>query len=224
MDSLEHERSSSSPSVKVSGLQREGTDGSVLRVHLEDGSLFLLEDHHPAATRLSVGEVLDEEAVELLESASDLFLCRRKALSLLARSEQCRSGLALKLLKKEHSRNSISQILDQLEDSGLLDDRRFAETWVRSRLRSRPEGPSRLCNALMSKGVNGHVAREAVDAVLEELGDDEAENTLRRAREKLARRSGMTDEKMITALVRLGFPFAQIKRVLSEVEAESADD
>lgn len=224
MDNLEHVRSSSSPSVKVSGLEREGTDGSVLRVRLDDGSLFLLEDQHPVASQLFVGAELDEKSLILLDSASDLFQCRRKALNLLSRSEQCRRGLLIKLSKKGFSRDSISSVLDKLEDSGFLDDRRFAETWVRSRLRSQPEGPSRLHTALMTKGISSQVARDAVDTILEELGDEESENTLHRAWEKLSRRSSVTDDKMLAALVRRGFPVSRVRSFLKETQREQPDE
>ncbi len=224
MDNLEHVRSSSSPSVKVSELKREGTDGSVLRVRLDDGSLFLLDAGHPIALRLTVGDELDEPDLSDLESGSETYRCRRKALDLLARSEQCRRGLMVKLSKKGFSRGSISEALDRVESAGLLDDRRFAETWVRSRLRSQPEGPSRLLSALASKGVNISVARDAVESVLEDLGDDEAEATLERAWEKLSRRSGITDEKLLTALVRKGFSVTRARALIRTKNSEFPDD
>ena len=100
MVSPEHGRSSSSPNVKISELKREGTDGSVLRVRLDDGSLFQLDADDPLALHLSVGSELDESNLADLESASESYRCRRKALNLLSRSEQCRRGLAVKLFKK----------------------------------------------------------------------------------------------------------------------------
>lgn len=214
MVSPEQGRSSSSPNVKVSELKREGTDGSVLRVRLDNGSLFLLDADHPAAIRLSVGTDMDESLFADLESASETYRCRRKALDLLARSEQCRRGLAVKLSKKGFSREAVSSALDRLVSAGFLDDRRFSEAWVRSRLRNRPEGPSRLRGALMSKGIGGSVAREAVESVLEELGDDEAEDAMERAWDKLSRRSGITDEKLLAALVRRGFPVSRVRALI----------
>ncbi len=218
MVSPEPGRSSSSPSVKITELKREGTDGSVLRVHLDDGSLFLLDDSLSAAKKLFVGMSLDNELLENLESASELFNCRRKALSLLDRAEQCRQGLSVKLLKKGYSRKAVSESLDKLSEAGLLDDRRFAESWVRSRLRSRPEGPSRLRGALMSKGIASAVARDAVESVLEEIGDEESEGALERAWEKLSRRSGISEDKLINALVRRGFQFGKIRTLIRKKE------
>jgi len=220
MVSPEPGRSSSSPSVKITDLKREGTDGNVLRVHLDDGSLFLLDVSHPAVVQLSVGQSPDTELLENLESASELFNCRRKALSLLARAEQCYQGLSVKLSKKGYSREVVSQVLEKLSEAGLLDDRRFAESWVRSRLRSRPEGPSRLRGALMAKGIASAVARDAVESVLEEIGDEESEGALERAWEKLSRRSGISEEKLINALVRRGFQFSKIRAMIRKMESE----
>ncbi len=216
MVSPEPGRSSSSPSVKITELKREGTDGSVLRVCLDDGSLFLLDASHPAAVQLSAGLLLDAALLADLESASEYFNCKRKALSLLARAEQCRWGLTVKLSKKGFSREAVSSSLEELSSAGLLDDRRFAESWVRSRLRGRPEGPSRLRGTLMAKGVNSATARDAVTAVFEELGDEEAEGALERAWEKLSRRSGISEEKLISALVRRGFQFSKIRALLKD--------
>ena len=157
---------------------------------------------------------MDESILADLESASESYRCRRKALDLLARSEQCRRGLAVKLSKKGFSREAVSSALDRLVSAGFLDDRRFAEAWVRSRLRSRPEGPSRLRGALMSRGIGGSVAREAVETVLEELGDDEAEEAMERAWDKLSRRSGITDEKLLAALVRRGFQVSRVRALI----------
>ena len=189
-------------------------------MHLDDGSLFLLDASHPAALRLSAGLLLDTVLLEELESASEYFNCKRRALSLLARAEQCRWGLTAKLSKKGYSREAVSLCLDELASAGLLDDRRFAEAWVRSRLRSRPEGPSRLRGALMAKGVSAATARDAVTAVFEELDDEDADETLKRAFDKLSRRSGISEDKLITALVRRGFQVSRIRRLLRDRKSE----
>lgn len=216
MVSPEHGKNSNSPNVRISELKREGTDGGVLRVLLDDGSLFLLDADHPSALHLSVDLSLDPEQLIILKTASELFNCYHKALSLLARAEQCRWGLTAKLSKKGYSREAVSVSLDRLVSAGLLDDRRYAEAWVRSRLRSRPEGPSRLQGALMAKGVNSAVAREAVTSIFEELDDDDADETLERAWEKLSRRSGMKEDKLISALVRRGFRISRVRNLLKE--------
>jgi regulatory protein len=205
--------------LTVSEVRYQGDDGRVLKVRFSDDSiLFLDADHTTASLALDLrnsGAVLDGESYDLLLQADELFRCRRKAISLLSRAEQCRKGLEAKLIRKGWSRETVAASLDRLESAGLLDDRRFAETWVRGRLRSRPEGSSKLIGGLMAKGVNGGIAREAVQSVLEELGDAAADDILRQALEKLSRRSDMDDEKLIRSLVRRGFGVSQVRKVIA---------
>ena len=225
MASPEHGRSSSSPSVKVSDLRYEGADGSVLRVHLDDGSLFLFDSDHPMAGRVSSRRdsdiALDEEDLEALAAADEGYGCRRKALDLLARAEQCRRGLEAKLSRKGFSRESVSAALDRLEAAGFLDDRRFAESWVRSRLRNRPEGPSKLRGGLMSRGIPGDIASIAVEAVLAEIGNEESADALERAWLKLSRRPGITPEKLTASLVRKGFSVGRVRDLIRSREPET---
>ncbi|MDF1567159.1 MAG: regulatory protein RecX [Spirochaetaceae bacterium] len=220
MVSPEHERSSNSPNARVSELKREGADGSVLRVHLDDGSLFVFSDDHPAAEIVlslrDSPDPIDESVIERMAEAAEMYACRRKALDLLARAEQCRKGLYSKLTRKGFSQFAINQAVDSLETAGLLDDRRFAEVWARARLRIRPEGPSKLIGTLMSKGVSGSTAGKAVETVFQEAGEDAVDDALERALTKLTRRTGMDEKKLISALMRRGFPFSAIREHLMQ--------
>ena len=208
MVSPELERSSSSPSARISELSTEGADGCVLRVRLSDGSLFLLDNHVSWADRLCINLTVGEDTIpslEALQNADEAYRCRRRALDLLARAEQCRYGLSLKLAKRGFSVSSVKNALDRLEAVGLLDDTRFAESWVRSRLRLKPEGPAKLKSSLAAKGISSARAAAAVQIVLEELGDEDSSEALERAYEKLARRPSMTSRKLTAALIRRGF-------------------
>jgi SOS response regulatory protein OraA/RecX len=58
--------------------------------------------------------------------------------------------------------------LDRLESEGLLSDLRYAETWMRQRIRRHPEGPRSLAAALAARGVSRDASREALAAVFDE--------------------------------------------------------
>jgi regulatory protein len=220
MVSPEQERNSNSPNVRVSELQREGADGSVLRVRLDDGSLFVFSDDHPAAEIIlslrDSTDPIDDSVIERMDEAAEIHACRRKALDLLARAEQCRKGLCSKLTRKGFSQFAVNLAVDSLENAGLLDDRRFAEAWARARLRSRPEGPSKLIGALMSKGISGSIAGDAVETVFQESGEGAVDEVLERALTKLTRRSGMDEKKLISALMRRGFSYSAIREHLRQ--------
>ncbi|GAB4365231.1 MAG: hypothetical protein Kow009_01990 [Spirochaetales bacterium] len=67
-----------------------------------------------------------------------------------------------KLLLRRFQPEEISQALDRLEEEGALSDRRFAEEWVRSRLRKHPEGRTLLEMGLRKRGVDDELSREVV--------------------------------------------------------------
>jgi regulatory protein len=84
---------------------------------------------------------------------------RQRAIRLLARREHTRAELATKL-SAYGIPEEISIVLDQLQQSGLLSDTRFAESYLRSK--SSRLGIARLRYALRNKGVSS----EAVEASL----------------------------------------------------------
>ena len=59
---------------------------------------------------------------------------RRQALDLLARREHSRLELERKLLKRSYSRDTTNEVLDVLEVEGLLEEARFIESFVRTRI------------------------------------------------------------------------------------------
>ncbi len=142
---------------------------------------------------------------------------RAAALRLLARREHTRRELTDKLGKRGFEPRIIGRVLDGLESDGLLDERRFAESFVRSRL-DRGQGPLRIGGELRLRGVDGAVA----DEVLQQAGDEAGVDWIARAHAARARRFGpdvATDRREAARQARFleqrGFTAAQVRAALS---------
>ncbi|WP_428100110.1 regulatory protein RecX [Candidatus Rariloculus sp.] len=85
--------------------------------------------------------------------ALDRAACRKLALDLLARREHSRLELQRKLGKRAFSRELIDETLDELEQSGALSERRFAESFVSARA-AKGQGPVRIRSDLARRGVD----------------------------------------------------------------------
>ncbi len=173
----------------------------------EDGSSFFIPPEVFAEYSLYDGMEVAGEQLWDLERSCLLLRIRRKAFDLLAGREHSRQQLRLKLLQRSFPDDGVDQVLDDLEERSLLDDRRFAETWTSSRLRRNPEGKARLAAGLAARGVS----RGMIEEVLSGISTDEA---LERAFGKLAARPSMTEEKLVAALMRKGFSYGDIRRIL----------
>lgn len=149
----------------------------------------------------------ESDALDLIR-AGLCFSAEKKAMEYLARGEQSRYLLSLKLAKKGFSRESVSFALDYLESIKYLDDGRFAEAWLRNRMISKYEGPAKLFIGLQSKGISRDVASLAIQSFLIEYPE---EYLLVKAREKFLR-LGKKEEKLISALQNSGFSWQMIKK------------
>lgn len=101
--------------------------------------------------------------------------------------------------------DEIDQALADLEDTGLVDDRRFAEELVRSRAGRRLEGNRAIRTELRGKGVSQDVA----DEVLATVEGDEADRAFRLAASRAPRLASVQPEaafrRLVGVLVRRGY-------------------
>ncbi len=134
-----------------------------------------------------------------------------KALRMLARREHSRAELSRKL-SADGTQEAIQTVLDQLEQSGLLSDARFAESFVSSR--AARFGAAKLRHSLRASGV----AEEIIAAALPAGDAGEVE----RAREVWRRKfavapSDRTDyARQARFLQQRGFSADIIRKVLKE--------
>jgi regulatory protein len=155
---------------------------------------------------LEAGDSLDIAALEEVERTC----ARDRALRILGHRDRSVSELEDRLKRDGYPSETTSLVVGRLVELELLDDRRFAASWIRARIAS-GIGPVRLLAELASKGVEVEVARAAVDVAMEErdpvlmarraMGDALLET--RRDRDKAFRR-----------LVNKGFDMETIKKAM----------
>lgn len=95
------------------------------------------------------------------------------ALRLIARAEQSSLGLTAKLVRKGFSADEVRTVVSSLLDRNLINNERYAELWVRSRL-SQGKSPNWLFSSLLKRGIDRKSALSALEKVL----DPETEHEL----------------------------------------------
>jgi regulatory protein len=129
-------------------------------------------------------------------------------LRLLTARARTRAELAAQLVKRGYPDDLSERVLDRLTDVGLVDDRDFAEQWVRSRHVNAGKGKRALVSELRTKGVDDEVITAALADV-----DSDAERV--RAEQLVAdklRRERLTDDdepklarRLVAMLARRGY-------------------
>ncbi|MFP3042615.1 recombination regulator RecX [Treponema primitia] len=144
----------------------------ILRIGLSDGSLFSLNSVyllHPfqGDGYFSPNKEISPEEETSLRFAADCFRAERAALRLVARAEQTRAGITRKLEQRGHGSSQVRAAVSYLTDLEIVDDRRFAERWIQSRLYRGADSPLRLVTALCQRGISREIAKSACKAILD---------------------------------------------------------
>ena len=148
-------------------------------------------------------------------------VARSIALDRIAMRDRTRHELAQALKARNVPPEVATQVLDRLQEVGLVNDAAFAEAWVESRQQRRHLSRPALRRELQAKGVD----REQIDAALKSVdyGDE-----LSAARELARRRHAAIAElpfpvryrRLAGALSRRGFGPGIVTQVLREVLGE----
>ena len=214
----EEDSSSPSDNLKLVQAERTGTAGERIKLRLSDGSCFFVAEQDLRDENISPLELIPDftftkAVIQRLQDGWLRRLVQEKALSLLARAPHSTFSLRMKLLKRGYDSPKIEQTLSWLTKKGYLDDSRFAESWLRSRIDRRAEGRAVLVAGLLRKGVKHEVAEQVVNGFITE--PVEYENALK-ALDKM-RRQGVTDQEKLTRKLRArGFSYPLIRKVFQD--------
>ena len=140
------------------------------------------------------------------------------AVRLLSARPYSEKKLRDKLTGRGYDRSDIEYALQRLRGERLIDDRRFAEEFVRARLSLRPRAAAVLARELRQRGIAAGLAK----SVAEELAprDSDAELARELVRRKQSAYKNLEPEtryrRLSSLLARRGFSYDTIRSVLRE--------
>jgi regulatory protein len=121
------------------------------------------------------------------------------------------------LIRKEIGEEVAEQVLGRLDDVGLIDDKAFAEMYVRSRHAYQGMGKRALSIELRRKGVDNDTAAEAVAAVDEEAEEERARQLVRKRLPSMSTADNQAKiRRLVGMLARKGYSQGLAYRVVKD--------
>ncbi len=140
------------------------------------------------------------------------------AVKLLSVRPYAERKLREKLLGRQYEAAEVREALERLRRERLLDDRKFAEEFVRARLKARPRAASRMVTDLLAHGIPLTLAKEVVQDVMP--NEDEVPLARDIVRRKQAQYAHLDEEtrwrRLAGLLARRGFSYDTIREVLGK--------
>ena len=162
-------------------------------------------------------KVIDEDELEILTDEIEKRRAFNSAVSLASTRLHSKGEIVAKLSRK-FSRENAEYAAEKCEETGLVNDRDFALLYADELANRKNMGLSRIRLELRRKGISAELIEEA----LEEIDIDPEEKLKDIIERKYLRYLG--DEKgkkrTVNALLRLGYGYSDIKRVLEYFDAE----
>jgi regulatory protein len=152
---------------KITALKAQKRDRSRVSVYLDGEYAFGLP--RIVAAWLQVGQELNDEKIAELKAQDARESAYQRALRLLNYRDRSEAEIIQSLKQKQVPDEIIADVIDRLQRSHLVDDQRFANTWVDNRNEFRPRSRRLLAYELRKKGIDEQAIQQTLDDI-DELG------------------------------------------------------
>lgn len=174
-------------------------------VEVEGKGRFLVS--RELAEKLEAGMALDDQLLRRLASEDLWQRALQVALRFLRIRLYSRAELTLHLRRRGFPPQTVTSVINMLEQQGVLDDLRFARSWIAGIMARRPAWGKRLEAELRSRGVAREVITQALEEALSNASEVELarEVALRRLRAYHRFPPEVRGRRLISFLQRRGF-------------------
>ncbi len=200
--------------MKITDIKQQVKRQGRYSIYIDGKYSFSLSEHELLLQGLRIGQEFDKQEFEKIQDTAAEDKAYMRALDLLARRPRSVWEMEQYLKRKGYEHNIIQNILNMLSNRGLLDDKKFATSWVESRRLLKPVSKRRLSQELQQK----KISKDIISLVLEEDETSE-QDVLRDLIERKRRQTRYQDnEKLMAYLIRQGFSYGDVKEVLAQLE------
>ena len=181
-------------------------------VYVDGSYAFSLSADTLLEEKLYVGYELDAAGLEAYKKLAANDKAYSLALAYTVRRLRSRYEVTDYLRRKGYDEDLSHRIMQKLERTGLIDDEKFAEAWVRNRRLLKPVSERRLVQELRQKRV--------ADSVIKQILSQDETDERAVLRKLVARKREQTrykdDLKLMQYLVRQGFSYDDVREIVSE--------
>ena len=197
--------------MQITNLVRRGKS-ELYKTFVEDEYVCLLEAETIVKNKLKIGTSLSQTKFDEIRVESENLTCKNMAISYVSKCLKSRWQVFNYLKQKGFLPKSINDALDLLENYGYINDKYYAEAFVKSKQNTK--GVMYLKSALRQKGVKDSVINE----VLSEYEPDQ-EDIVNLAKKYLKNKplDEKIKQKLYRHLLSKGFTYEQVNGALSKL-------
>lgn len=204
--------------MKITAKQGKGTK---IHIHIDGEYLLTVDEDFWLSSGFISGDEIDDGDLAAFKEAAGSRLAFNSAMFSLDLRDHSEREMRNKLSRK-FDENSVNEAVEKLVDLGLLNDRRYAENLTRELFERKKYGKNRVRNELFRRGIASDIINDVIEDYENENDTDNVKTIVDIIRKKYYNK--LVDEKsrqkVVAALVRLGFSFSDIRQAMSEFSSD----
>lgn len=199
--------------MKITKIQPAVKTAGRYNIFVDEKYSFSLDETQLLDQKLKTGFEISSEKLDELKGESEFGKSYARALELILRRPRSIREINDYARRKKWEIELRDRVIEKLSEKGYLDDRKFANFWLKARVNSKPISKRKLSAELLQKGIK----REIIGEVLVEYTEVDEQDALAALIKK--KRSKYTDEqKLMAYLASQGFSYGSIKEALQELD------
>lgn len=203
--------------MKITKIEAQKRNLDRVNIYIDGEFAFGLTDDLRYKYGLSSGKEVTQEFIDDVLKAEEQNKVINHALKFLSYRQRSEKEIYDRLRKNEYDENMINNAIEYCKDQGYINDKDFAETFIRDKININRLGSQRIKYELMGKGIS----RDIIDKVLVPDYDEELDMAMELAEKKMY--SYRNDDrnaiyrKLGGYLQRRGYSFDIVRKVLDQV-------
>ncbi|GAB6282580.1 MAG: recombination regulator RecX [Ignavibacterium sp.] len=205
--------------LKIKSIKSKNENTAIIT--LEDENIYFISKDIVYKNGLRKGDEITNEFIDELIRENQKYYIKERAYRYLSRRMHSGYELKIKLLQKNYDKKLIDEVLNELKEKNLIDDKEFAGLYIDERLRKKKIGIIKIRAELIKKGINRQIIDELLNGF--ETNDEMKENILLIGEKKIKQlKSRNLDNKQIkqklfSFLISKGYDFDLIKETINKI-------
>ncbi|NLM12215.1 MAG: recombination regulator RecX, partial [Epulopiscium sp.] len=167
--------------MKITKIEQQKNNQDRWSVFIDEEFAFGVSTEEIFIFKLTVGKEISREELENLLKEKDYSKAKDIALKFLSYKARSEKEVRDKLVSKEVESMTIDRVIEFLKRYDYINDEKFANSYVRERIRLKLEGRKKLVYDLRQKGIK----QEIIDHVLDNTDIDEIDQAIKLLEKKV---------------------------------------
>ena len=180
-----------------------------------DGKFFAgIDNNILVKYNLYKGKEVDRDKLNAILYEEEKFKAKDYAYNLISYRMRTEKEMTERMERKGYNPHIIKEVVKDLEGLGLIDDEKFAEMWVKERIKIHPRSNFILVQELFRKGIDIELAKRVVEKIVDM---EVRHKMIRQLIEKAEKRYKNEDREkrkrlILSYLSRRGFSYEEISK------------